>query len=141
MYTFGQFWTKILKNGYCDFRKQTQAKTLFLWKNMHQSMSRNWENSSSMLQSSPKYFISIELNKSFTVVKYVCGFQIPTQRIPGTLWLFQKQQSIATQYSIGNHRGVSSTYFPFHFLALFSTRTVSQMATHFWCNFAAPQKR
>ena len=33
-----------------------------------QSMFRNWENTSSMLQSTPKYFISIELNKSFTVV-------------------------------------------------------------------------
>jgi hypothetical protein len=31
-------------------------------------MSRNWENSNGMLQSPPKYFISIELNKSFTVI-------------------------------------------------------------------------
>ena len=46
-------------------------KDWFLWKNMHLSMSTNWENSSCMLQSTPKYFISIELNKSFTVVKSV----------------------------------------------------------------------
>ena len=38
-------------------RKQ---KNWFLWKNMHQSMPRNWENSSSMLQLPLKYFISIE---------------------------------------------------------------------------------
>ena len=38
-------------------RKQ---KDWFLWKNMHQSMSRNWENSSSLLQSPPKHLFSIE---------------------------------------------------------------------------------
>ena len=61
---------------YSISENRCKQKDWFLWKNMHQSMSRNWENSSSMLQSSPKYFISIELNKSFTVVKYACGFQI-----------------------------------------------------------------
>ena len=45
-----------------------QAKRLFLWKNMHQNISRNWENSSSRLQSPQKYFFSIELNESFTTV-------------------------------------------------------------------------
>ena len=46
-------------------RKQ---KDWFLWKNMHQSMSRNWENSSSMLQSPPKYLFSIEIEISATVL-------------------------------------------------------------------------
>ena len=39
-----------------------------LIKNMHQSMSRNWENSSSMLQSLLKYFISIEIEISAMVL-------------------------------------------------------------------------
>ena len=35
---------------------------------MHQSMSKNWENSSSMLQSPPKNLFSIEIEISATVV-------------------------------------------------------------------------
>ena len=57
-------------NIYANRRKQ---KDWFLWKNMHQSMSRNWENSSSMLQSLPKYFISIEIEISAIVLKLEIG--------------------------------------------------------------------
>ena len=45
-----------------------KQKDCFLWKNMRQSMSRNWENSSSMLQSPPKYLFSIEIEISATVL-------------------------------------------------------------------------
>ena len=44
-------------------RKQ---KNWFLWKNMHQSMSINWENPSSMLQSPPKYLFYVEHHFPFT---------------------------------------------------------------------------
>ena len=48
-------------NLYCDWYLSPISHSV-------QSVSRNQENSSSMLQSRPKYFISNELNKSFTVV-------------------------------------------------------------------------
>ena len=51
-----------------------KKKDWFLCKNMYQSMSRNWENSSSMHQSPPKYIFSIEIEISatvFSVTKFI----------------------------------------------------------------------
>ena len=58
------FWPVLVWLIYANRHKQ---KDWFLWKNMHKSMSRNWENSSSMLQSLPNYFISIEIEISAIV--------------------------------------------------------------------------
>ena len=54
-------------------RKQ---KDCFLWKNMNQSMSRNWENSSSMLQSPQKTFIFywIVINLSLWYLFFIAGW-------------------------------------------------------------------
>ena len=41
---------------------------VFLWENMHQSMFRNWENSSSTLHPPPKHLFSIEIEISATVL-------------------------------------------------------------------------
>ena len=66
-------------------RKQ---KDWFLWKNMHQCMSRNWENTSSMLQSPPKELFYVEWTKSFTVLLhwiYDCEVTVSEQLILGAL--------------------------------------------------------
>ena len=66
-------WSKKLNCFYSISANRRKQKDWFLWKNTHQSMSRNWENSSSMLQLTQKYFNSIELNKSFTVWDKIFG--------------------------------------------------------------------
>jgi hypothetical protein len=48
-------------NCFCSVSaNRHKQKDCFLWKNMHQSMSRNWENSCSMLWSPPKYLFYVE---------------------------------------------------------------------------------
>ena len=59
---------KKLNCFYSITANRRKQKDCFLWKNVHQSMSRNWENSSSMLQSPPKYLFSIEIEISATVL-------------------------------------------------------------------------
>ena len=51
--------------------KRRKQKYRFLWKNMYQSTSRNWENSSSMLQSPPKYLFSVEIEISAIVLRTI----------------------------------------------------------------------
>ena len=53
-------WTEKKKNLDCFYSisaNRREQKGWFLWKNMHQSMSRNWKNSSSMLQSLNFFYV------------------------------------------------------------------------------------
>ena len=50
---------------------RSKQKDCFLGKNIHQSMFRNWENSSSMLQSPPKYSFYMEIEISAIVLATV----------------------------------------------------------------------
>jgi hypothetical protein len=50
------------------FQRTDASKKTGFYEKICIKQSRNWENSSSMQQSPPKYFISIELNKYFTLL-------------------------------------------------------------------------
>ena len=52
---------KKIKFFYSILAKRRKQKDWFLWKNMHQSKSKNWENSSSMLKSIKKSCISMNI--------------------------------------------------------------------------------
>ena len=73
---------------YSILANRRKQKDWFLWKNMHQCMSRNWENTSSMLQSPPKELFYVEWTKSFTVLLhwiYDCEVTVSEQLILGAL--------------------------------------------------------
>ena len=67
-------------NCFCSiFTNRHKQKDYFSWNNMHQSLSRNWENSSSMLWLPQKYSFYVGVIKSFTVILYVLPFSICTK--------------------------------------------------------------
>jgi hypothetical protein len=57
---------------YSILANRRKQKDWLLWKNMHQIISRNCENSSNMLQTPPKHLFSIEIEISATVIGYWC---------------------------------------------------------------------
>ena len=58
---------------WCISANKRKQKYWYLCKNMHESMSRNWKNSSSMLQSPQKYLFSIEIEIAATVLRFPTG--------------------------------------------------------------------